>query len=328
MRKFLVIAAVALGSILVLLTGVIAYIALTYPRAGPVPSLTVEPTSDRIARGAYLVNHVAACGQCHTDRDWTKFSGPVIPGTEGRGGTSFDETMGFPGKIFAPNITPAGIGSMSDGELFYALTAGVGRNHRSLFPVMPYRAYDQLSNDDLIAIIAYIRTLKPLPDIVPPTELKFPMNVIVRTIPSPHVSHPGPDTSNAETYGHYLVTAAGCLSCHTQQNRGEFVKGMEFAGGVEFPVSGGTVRSANITPDDQTGIGAWDKDLFVAKFWYYGEPDSTHLSVADAGHNSTMPWTMFAGMSRSDLEAIFTYLRGISPVHNEVVPFTAVAANK
>lgn len=101
---------------------------------------------------------------------------------------------------------------MSDGELFYAITAGVGRSHRSLFPVMLYRSSDQLSDDDLCAIIAHIRTLNSLPDVVPPTELRFPMNIIVRTISSPHQSHRAPDTSSEAAYGLYITTAAGCIS--------------------------------------------------------------------------------------------------------------------
>jgi len=326
MRRFLVIAASLFALILLVVLGALAYILLRYPDAGPVPVVTVGSSPAMIGRGRYLVQHVAVCGSCHSERDWAKFSGPVIPGTEGRGGYCFDDSAGYPGKICAANITPAGIGRMSDGDILHAITTGVGRDQRSLFPVMPYRSYDQLSEDDLLSIVAYLRTLKPLPDAVPPTKLNFPMNIIVRLIPAPHTPHQAPDTSNTEAYGHYLVTAAGCITCHTQQNRGELVRGMEFAGGVAFRMPGGTVRSANITPDDQTGIGSWDRDLFVAKFEYYGEPDTSHLSISDVGYNSMMPWTMYAGMTRHDIEAIYTYLRSLPSVHNEVTPFTPRAA--
>lgn len=84
----------------------------------------------------------------------------------------------------------------------------------------------------------------------------------------------------------------------------------------------GIVRSANITPDDETGIGSWKKDIFIAKFKYFAEPDTTHLSISEMGYNSPMPWTLYAGMSEYDIGAIYTYLRTVTPVHNEVITFT------
>jgi hypothetical protein len=62
------------------------------------------------------------------------------------------------------------------------------------------------------------------------------------------------------------VNAAGCIDCHTQQVRGEPIKGLEFAGGFELRFPEGTVRSANITTDEETGLGSWTTDEFVGRF--------------------------------------------------------------
>jgi hypothetical protein len=62
-----------------------------------------------VDRGSYLTHHVAVCMDCHSQRDFTKFSGPIIPGTEGIGGDKFDQGVGIPGVLTAPNITPAAL---------------------------------------------------------------------------------------------------------------------------------------------------------------------------------------------------------------------------
>ncbi len=322
MRKFLIVAASLFVLVVVLIGGYLLYIILKYPDAGPVPSVSVKATPERLARGAYLARHVAVCIDCHSDRDWTKFSGPMVPGTDGKGGFRFDESMGFPGTIFAKNITPAGIGSMSDGELLYAITTGVSRNRTALFPLMPYQAYDKMPDEDLYSVIAYIRSLAPIQNNVPHTSLNFPLNFIVRTIPKPHSPQQPPDTANSTAYGRYLANIAGCIECHTERVKGERIPGMEFAGGWTFELPHGSVRSANITPDDETGIGSWTKDLFIAKFKYFAQSDSTNTSVAKMGYNTIMPWTMFAGMTEHDLGAVYDYLRTVPPVRHDVTKFT------
>ena len=168
------------------IAGGLIYLTAGFPKAGPPPDITVEPTPERLARGAYLANHVAVCVDCHSTRDWTLFAGPVVPGTEGQGGERFGEEMGFPGTFYAGNITPHAIGDWTDGELARAITSGVNRNGEALFPVMPYPAYKTMSREDLYAVVAYIRSLEPIAGDVPARNLNFPMNLIVRTIPQPY----------------------------------------------------------------------------------------------------------------------------------------------
>jgi len=188
---------------------------------------------------------------------------------------------------------------------------------------MPYQHINQMSEEDIMSIIAYIRTLKPIDNAVPATQLNFPLNIIVRTIPEKHTVHADPDTSNIHALGKYLVNAAGCGECHTRAVKGKPVPGMEFAGGFEFPFPNGqVVRSANLTPDEETGIGVWSEADFVNKFKFYDNPEGRMIKAESMEYNSVMPWTMYAGMTERDLGAVYKYLRSLTPIKNKVEKFT------
>lgn len=94
--------------VIVLVLGVAAillYVRMAMPNV-PVEDITIEYTQERIQRGQYLANSVSVCMDCHSTRDWSKFSAPPTPGTTGAGGDRFDQSLGFPGVFFAKNITP------------------------------------------------------------------------------------------------------------------------------------------------------------------------------------------------------------------------------
>ena len=101
---------------------------------------------------------------------------------------------------------------------------------------------------------------------------------------------------------------------------------MYLAGGFEFKMPGGVVRSMNITPDEDTGIGVWDVDDFVIRFKDFDPDSSEAVSVKKGDYNTPMPWTMYAGMSEDDLKAIFTYLKSVKPVNHLVERFTEEGA--
>lgn len=306
----------------------IIYFNSTYPKVEKPKDVTVEITPERISRGSYLANHVTVCIDCHSERDWSKYSGPVIKGTEGKGGEMFNEDLGgIPGTIYAKNITPAGIKDWSDGELMRVITNGVTKDNTALFPLMPYMSYNSLTQEDLYSIVAYIRSLKPIENEVGERSLNFPMNLIVKTIPPVAYSPSSEiDRTDKVKYGEYLVKIAGCGDCHTPMDKGEPLPGMELAGGFEFHLPQGVVRSLNITPDEETGIGAWELEDFIARFKNM-DPDSNEtISVTRDEFNTPMPWTMFAGMSTEDLEAIYTYLRTVKPVNHMVERFTEAGA--
>ncbi len=294
-----------------------------YPRVASPPTVLIPVTAALIERGRYLANHVAVCMDCHSTRDWDAFSGPIVPGTEGAGGERFDKEPTFPGTLYAANITPAGLGQWSDGEILRAITSGVTRSGRAMVPVMRYPSYRALSEADAEAIVAYIRSLAPVASEIPPSQLDFPMNLLVRTLPEPYAPQPPPDRSSPVAYGRYLTTIAGCPGCHTRSERGKPIPGMEYAGGAMFDVPrAGRVQSANITPDSETGIGDWPRAFFIARFRDPASAETRRLPERGARFNTVMPWTMFAGMTDEDLGAIYAYLRTVKPVRNPVARFS------
>jgi hypothetical protein len=81
------------------------------------------------------------------------------------------------------------------------------------------------------------------------------------------------------------------------------------------------VRSANITPDNETGIGSWTEEAFVKRFKVYADSSYKPHKVGSKEMNSAMPWTMYAGMKEGDLKAIFAYLKTVKPIRQKVVKF-------
>jgi mono/diheme cytochrome c family protein len=305
MKKVLRVLLIIVGIIVLLVAGGITYLKVALPDVGPAPELTIQADSAQIARGQYLANHVAVCIDCHSERNWSISSGPVVPGTEGKGGEAFTREMGFPGSYYARNITPAHLSGWSDGEIYRAITTGVSKDGHPLFPVMPYLNFGQVDPDDIKAIISYVRTLKPIENkSIPEPESDFPMSLIINTIPTKTEGNKRPDPADSLAYGQHIP-------------------GMEFAGSRSFPMPTGTIRAANLTPDLETGIGSWTKQAFVGRFKAAQEKDFKHpATLENADFNTIMPWIMYSGMSEQDLGAIFTYLQSVNPVKNLVVKFT------
>ncbi len=324
MNKFLKVFIYIAGGLAVIMVGFIVYFNSSYPKVDSPSNEKVVITPARLERGKYLAHHVAVCMDCHSTRDWSKFTGPLKPGTLGMGGDEFNEqNAGVPGILYPKNITPAAIGNWTDGELIRAITNGVSKDGTALFPIMPYMGYNKLTKEDLYSIVAYVRSLQSIENEIPERSLNFPLNFIVKTIPPESYNpSPEPDRKNPVDYGKYLVTVAGCFDCHTEQVKGEFKMEKAFAGGFEFNFPGGIVRSSNITPDISTGIGGWTKEQFILRFKIM-DPDSNHIpTVGMNDFNTAMPWTMYAGMTHEDIGAMYEYLRTIKPIVNNVVKFS------
>ncbi|TXK37658.1 cytochrome c [Pontibacter qinzhouensis] len=325
MKKAFKIIGFALVAIFVVAAAGVLYVRYALPNVDPAPALTVDKTSALVARGEYLANHVTVCIDCHSERDWTRFSGPVLPQTEGKGGERFSHEMGFPGTFYARNITSdpeTGIGTWTDGEIYRAITSGVSRNGEPFFPVMPYQSYAKMTDADVRAIIAYIRTLEPIKNTVPASKADFPMNLILRTMPANYVPAPETALDDVTAKGKYLVTIGGCGDCHTPKVKGTPVEGMYLAGGMEFKMPVGTLRSANITPDKTTGIGTWTEEAFLKRFKDTATPEALAHQIAADDFNTIMPWSMYGGMEESDLRAIYRYLMSVEPVTSDIERFT------
>lgn len=322
MKKVFKIIGFIVGAIALVVFGLMVYVKVALPNVGAPPEIKVDMTSENIERGKYLANHVMLCMDCHSTRDWSLLSGPMVPGTEGKGGETFDQKLGFPGKYIAPNITPFALQNWTDGEILRAITSGVSKDGRALFSVMPYHNYGKIDRKDIEAVIAYLRTLDPIENKTEISSSDFPMNFIINTIPQKPSFSNIPERSDKVNYGKYLVTAAGCMDCHTKQDKGKFV-GEFFAGGFEFKLPDGSiVTSSNITPDKTTGIGNWTTEQFINRFKMYLDSSYVIPKVNPGEFQTTMPWTMYAGMKNEDLEAIFAYLQSLKPVKNKVEKFS------
>ena len=307
--------------------GGFGYLAFRKPAMRPASTEKVEATPARLARGEYLVHHVADCLECHSDFTSSQFGLPPKPGTEGQGGYPFDKRLGVPGVVQAQNITPdpeTGIGQWTDGEVIRAIREGIKNDGTALFPQMPYPYYHSMSDEDVRSVVAYIRTLKPIRHPIQKRKLDFPVNFLIKSAPKPvdgPVTMPDPATDHLG-YGKYLVTIAGCQECHTaHDSHGQLVKGREFAGGWEMLGPWGRVVTANITPHADSYIGRATKDEFIGRIKSFESLTGERSPIAPKGRNTIMPWLPYSGMTNEDLGAIYDYLKTLPPIPNKVETF-------
>ena len=302
--------------LVVLLAGLISFTIgwrpILGPRARSLTSRKFESTPQRLERGKYLANAVSGCSFCHSEHDWTRRDVPILPGREGAG-----EVLpfgGLPGRIVASNLTPdvqTGAGGWSDDQLARAIREGVGHDGRALFPMMAYARFRSMSDEDLASVIVYLRSLQPVHNVLPPTEIIFPVKYLIRNAPQP-LEGPvaSPDSSDRIAWGRYLTTIGGCEDCHTARDaHGQEIPGVNFAGGfvVKDPI--GTAAAANLTPD-ATGISYYDENLFLQAM-RTGYVKARPL-------NPVMPFGFYAHMTDDDLKAIFAYLRTLPPIKHRV----------
>jgi Cytochrome c len=229
---------------------------------------------------------------------------------------------GLPGTVVAANLTPdpeTVFGKWTDGEKIRAIRDGVDKDGRALFPMMPYNEYRHMSDEDVQAVVAYLDSLPPIHNPLPVTRLRFPVNVFIKFVPQPAGTVPAPNRADVSRYGEYLVYVGGCNDCHTPVQKGQPIAGMDFAGGQAFVTRFGTVVSANITPDLDTGIGKWNEDLFLKKFMDYREYARQGPPPSPGPQAFTlMPWLGMSQLAPEDLKAIYAYLRTVKPIHNYV----------
>jgi mono/diheme cytochrome c family protein len=281
--------------------------ALMKAASRPAPDVKVAGTPEQVARGKYLANNLNACLSCHSPL--TEVHLPQ-PGKEGSGGRLFGREDGLPGNIYSTNLTPdveTGIGGWTDGEVIRAIREGVSKDGHALFPLMPYPNYAKMSDEDVEAIVAYLRTLKPVKNKVGKTEIDFPLNIIVNTIPKPLAGPVGPAPKDGVARGEHVLNMASCAECHTPREKGKPVEGMFLAGGHEFKDGDHTFKMPNLTSDKETGLGGWT-DAQIERAVRFGErPDGKRLSPV-------MPWAAYSGMAKEDMKALVAYLRTVPPV--------------
>ena len=271
-----------------------------------------EPSPARLQRGEYLVRKVAVCVFCHSELETGVEGLPLKAGTEGGGRSFADEGLPF---LVSSNISPdreAGAGTWNDDTCARAIREGIGHDGRTLFPMMPYVNYRNMSDEDVASVIVYLRTLAPVSKRQPKTEVPFPVNRFINAVPQPvEAPVPEPDLSTPGKRGQYLVTLASCGDCHTpMDDRGQYIAGMEFAGGFTLRQKDREPKaSANITPA-VNGIPYYTEDLFL-------EVIRTGR-VRERKITDIMPWSHYRGMTDDDLKAIFAYLKTLQPIDHYV----------
>ena len=325
MKTFLKVVGLVLLVVVGLAAIGVSYLALRKPAQRPATAEKIEATPERVARGRYLVQNVAICFDCHSERTYA-YALPFKPGREGVGGFVWDRRIGFPGTLAAANLTPdpeTGLGKWTDGEIIRAMREGVDREGNALFPIMPYGHYRSMSDEDAKSIVAYLRTLKPQRYERPEKSLDVPLNFIEKFIPKPvEAPVPAPDRSDTVAYGRYLATIAACAECHTpKDDKGNPLPGKEFAGGFEMHTPEFRVVTANITPHPSTFMGRATKEEFIGRFRAFAGYTHENAPQAPKGRNTLMPWIAYSGMSDEDLGAIYAYLKTVPPVENRVNPF-------
>lgn len=303
-RRALALAVLVAGSML-------AGCALFQVAKRPASDVTVPRSPERVARGAYLVNHVGACFACHSPLDAATHQ--PLAGQTGAGGRRFGREEGLPGNIYATNLTPdpeTGLGNWSDGEIIRAVREGVSKDGHALFPIMPYPNYRQMSDADVQDVVAFLRTLEPIKNEIPPRELDFPVNMIVNAMPKPLTAAVPPPPSAKDDIvarGKYVTAMASCAECHTPQTPRGPDKQRFMAGGFPFTSEGQTVWMPNITADQETGLGGWTDQQVEAAIRFGQRPDGRQLSLV-------MPWANYNGMSPEDMQSMIAYLRTVKAI--------------
>ncbi|HWC54367.1 MAG TPA: cytochrome c [Chitinophagaceae bacterium] len=273
--------------------------------SAPYPNIKSTTDSIVIARGRHLVFSAAHCMDCHYigNADSLLALGQDPPLS---GGYLFNMPIA---KIYTKNITPdsaTGIGRFSDPEIARALRYGVHPEGTAIFDFMPFH---NMSDDDLTAVISFLRSQKPVVNKIPDNTYTV-MGRVVKAFLIKPVGPSGdvPESVTPDTtanYGKYLaMSVANCSGCHTKRDlmTGAFT-GEYFAGGMEID---GFI-TPNLTPDPDGRIYNWSKKNFIDRF-----------RMGKLIPKSPMPWNSFKRMNDDELTAIYNYLKSLKPVKTEV----------
>jgi mono/diheme cytochrome c family protein len=263
-----------------------------------------DPESSAYARGKYIVEAVAICFECHSERDHGKPGSPIKAGMKGGGRILYGE--GGPNRLVAPNISPdpvTGIGAWSDEDIIRAIRDGITPDGRQLNPEMPFMYYRSLSHEDLTAITLYLRNINPVRHRLPKNGSQSCAGKETLT-PAMDRIH-DPEWPRQVIRGEVLVRIATCETCHTPKHGSSFIPDLDFGGGAL--ING--VASGNLT-SDPSGISYYDVNQFI-RVMRTGRVGARTLSPV-------MPWLFYRNMSETDLAAIFAYLQAVPPVKHRV----------
>jgi mono/diheme cytochrome c family protein len=254
---------------------------------------------DPVKRGEYLAR-AGNCIGCHTAPGGVPFAG----------GLRMETPFGY---MLTSNITPdpeTGIGSWSADEFYRAMHHGVNRHGQDMFPTMPYDFYTNVTREDVDAIFAYLKTVKPAKNAVDVNHLHFPfslrktMTVWRELFFTEGPFKPDPTKSAAWNRGAYLVEGLGhCSDCHSPRNLlGGIEKGKDLTGGA---IDGWFAM--DITSDISTGLGSWTVDEIAA----YLKTGAAKGKTTAFGPMVEVIQDSTSHLSDNDLKAMAEYLKAI-----------------
>lgn len=272
---------------------------------------SVQSSPEAIERGRKLAQML--CANCHLDPNTQKLTGKRM----------LDAPTEF-GEIYSPNITQDkthGIGDWSDGELVYLLRTGIKRDGKYAPPYMA--KLPLMADEDMNAIIAFLRSddrmvqaeAKPDTPTKPSFLTKFLCRIAFKPFPMPDDPIAMPDTTNTVELGRYLAHNLECFSCHsanfkTNNYLDPTLSEGYFAGGnLPLDLEGRPKPTANLTPDNETGIGSWSKEQFVRAVKSGQKEGEPALSY---------PMIPYTQLTDYEVGAIYDYLMTIPSIENKV----------
>lgn len=310
------------GGVFVLVGAFVVYVQLTWKRdfsATALPNIKASNDPAVIAQGEYLVHSVAHCSACHIPNDLAKKHHLPADRKDLRGG--YEIKAGPFGTFYTANLTPdpSGIGRRSDPEIARVIRYGVSADG-TFAPLMGI-AVGPMADEDLVAVVSYLRSLAPIVNETKPDEWGFlakalsgrfnPKKGVLETKYVPAGGAPSVER------GAYLANGpADCGGCHSSFDvlNGFALVGARFAGSNPDPdptESGYEIVAPNLTPDPETGVLAnYTEDAFVDRF----------KKAVRAVAGSNMPWQNFATMLDADLRSIHRYLMSLPPTKHQVGP--------
>jgi mono/diheme cytochrome c family protein len=271
-----------------------------------------QATSDMAAKGQYIFAVAGGCA-CHTEPKGTPHAG----------------ARAFPipfGTVYSTNITQdkeTGLGAWTDEEIHNAMVKGVRKDGSRILPVMPYEKYSGMAVDDMKALIAYLRSLKPVKKATPPLKTWAPFARSVGTplflqIYGSFASAPAQAPKGGIERGRYLVDyVALCGDCHTPRNFAGAPQRSRYMSGINE--KNGPLGEAvpNITPDKETGIGDWRREDIADLLLTGVKPDSDnvqglmHEVIQGTPHG-------YKDMKKEDALAIADYVKSIPAIKNKI----------
>ena len=197
-------------TVAVLITVTIGWRPVFGAKSRPLNHRQFERTPERLARGKYLVEGVLGCFDCHSQVATEQVApGAVPPFTQFGSGRVVIDAGDL--RVAAPNITPdleTGAGTWTDDQFARAIREGIGHDGRTLFPMMPYQDFRELSDEDLAAAIVFIRSLPPVRHELPPNRIPFPLSRLINSAPQPLHGPVAANVSDPVSRGRYLSQSA------------------------------------------------------------------------------------------------------------------------